>query len=150
MRVPGADLLEFLKPFPAAVIDLALALRDIVFEEAPGSSELVYDAYSAVAIGFTYSGRFKDAYCHIAVYSGHVNLGFNKGSLLADQQKLLKGDGRWIRHISIRKPEDLARPHVRTFLRAALEHVDQSTPLGKTIVKRTAGAKRRPPARKNA
>lgn len=54
----------------------------MVLQEAPTASEIVYDADDAVAPAFTFTGRFKEAFCHVAVYTGHVNLGFNLGSEL--------------------------------------------------------------------
>src|SRR5204862_89388 len=75
-RPPCAELLDFLKPFDPSVGELALAVRALVLEEAPLASELVYDAYNAVALGYTFTGRLKEGFCHVAVYSRHVNLGF--------------------------------------------------------------------------
>src|SRR5262245_57914463 len=97
---PPAALKKFLKPYDAAVRDLALELRALLLEEMAPCYENIYDAYSAVAIGYGTSDRLSDGIFHIAVYSQHVNLGFNDGATLADPQGLLKGNGNRIRHIS--------------------------------------------------
>ena len=81
---PLPELLEFLKPYDEGVRQLALALRALVLEELSPCRENIYDAYNAVAIGYGSSPRLRDGICHIAVYSKHVNLGFNKGALLPD------------------------------------------------------------------
>src|SRR5713226_7223589 len=110
---PLPEYLEFLSPFESRVRELALATRRLVLEEAPGSTELIYDAYNAVATGFSFTGRPSDAFIHVAVYARWVNLGFNRGSELDDPQEVLQGSGRWIRHIRIADPRDLEKPTVR-------------------------------------
>jgi hypothetical protein len=109
---PPAPLKKFLKPYPHDVRDLALELRALLLEEIGPCYENIYDAYSAVAIG--YDGVF-----HIAVYSRHVNLGFNEGATLADPKGILQGDGKRIRHITIKNVADLQRPEIRTYIRRA-------------------------------
>src|SRR5712671_733070 len=133
VRPPTAEYLEFLAPFERRVIDLALAARALVLEEAPDASELIYDAYNAVATGYSFTGRPSDAFIHIAVYARWVNLGFNRGSELEDPQGALQGSGRWIRHIRIADPEDLEKPMVRAFVKAAVARaVRPDPPVGKS------------------
>jgi hypothetical protein len=61
----------------------------------------------------------KDCICHIAVFTRHVNLGFMRGTDLEDKAGLLKGSGKTMRHISLKKISDLDRPEIRAFLRQA-------------------------------
>jgi hypothetical protein len=122
---PNPEYLAFLSPFPAAIQKLALATRALVLGECAhagqsGVTELIYDAYNAVASGYSYTGRASDCFIHIAVYARWVNLGFNRGSLLPDPERVLQGSGRWIRHIRIAEPADLKDSAVRTFVRAAI------------------------------
>src|SRR2546430_11021966 len=107
---PPADLIKFLRPYDAPVRDLALKLRSLVLEEMAPCYENIYDAYSAVAIGYGSSDRLQDGVFHIAVYPNHVNLGFNEGATLDDPLGILKGAGKRIRHLTINTPADLARP----------------------------------------
>jgi hypothetical protein len=58
-------------------------------------------------------------------YKNCVNLGFNRGALLADPEGILEGSGRLIRHLRINDHDDLDRPLVRRFLRAAIQQVGQ-------------------------
>src|SRR5437016_12193696 len=81
--------------------------------------ENIYDAYSAVAIGYGTSERLRDGIFHIAVYSKHVNLGFSDGATLDDPKGILQGAGNRIRHITIKTPADLKRPEVRSYIRRA-------------------------------
>jgi len=81
--------------------------------------ENIYDAYSAVAIGFGTSDRLRDGIFHVAVYSKHVNLGFNDGASLDDPKGILQGSGKLIRHITIKTAEELERPELRAYIRRA-------------------------------
>ncbi len=116
---PPAALKKFLKPYDREVQQLALALRALVLEEMAPCYENIYDAYSAVAMGYGPSERLSDGIFHIAVYAKGANLGFNDGATLDDPKGLLEGTGNRIRHIKIRKPEDLERPELRAYIRRA-------------------------------
>src|ERR1051325_3243923 len=115
---PTPDHLRFLQPFGPAITDLALAVRKLVLSETKGAVELIYDAYNAVASGYTFTGRPSDACIHIAVYARWVNLGFNAGALLPDPEKRLAGSGNRIRHIRIATLADLKDPTIRAFVKA--------------------------------
>ena len=116
---PPPALLTFLRPYDREVRDLALQLRALVLEEMAPCYENIYDAYSAVAIGYGTSDRLRDGVFHIAVYSQHVNLGFNDGATLDDPKGILQGAGNRIRHITIKTPEDIKRPEIRAYIRRA-------------------------------
>jgi hypothetical protein len=111
--------LTFLRPYDREVRDLALQLRGLVLEEMAPCYENIYDAYSAVAIGYGTSKRLRDGIFHIAVYSKHVNLGFNDGATLDDPKGILQGAGSRIRHITIKTASDLERPELRAYIRRA-------------------------------
>lgn len=118
-RQPPAALRKFLKPYGREVQKLAIDLRNLVLEELAPCYENIYDAYSAVAIGYGASERLRDGILHVAVYSKHVNLGFNDGATLADPKGILQGNGNRIRHITIKTAEDLKRPELRAYIRRA-------------------------------
>lgn len=121
VRPPDPVLLSYLAPYPPHVSHLTLALREIVLDEAPAALESLAKGY-AVAIGFSFTGKpLKDGFCHIATYATHVNLGFNRGALLPDPNRVLAGSGKLIRHIQIRTPDDLNLPYLRRCLQAAIE-----------------------------
>lgn len=112
-------LRKFLKPYDREVQTLALGLRALVLEELAPCYENIYDAYSAVAIGYGTSERLRDGILHVAVYTKHVNLGFNDGATLPDPKGILQGSGNRIRHITIKTAEDLKRPELRAYIRRA-------------------------------
>lgn len=120
-RPPSPTLLGYLASRDPHVSRLALALREIVLEEAPEAIESVFNGY-AVAIAFSFTGKpLKDGFCHIAVYRSHVNLGFNRGAGLPDPNRVLEGSGKMIRHIPVRTQADLDHPYIRRYLHMAVE-----------------------------
>ena len=119
---PPKELVKFLRPYDSSVRDLALGLRALVLDEMAPCYENIYDAYSAVAIGYGTSERLSDGIFHIAVYSKHVNLGFNDGATLDDPKGILQGSGNRIRHITIKTPDDLKRREIRSYIRRAREN----------------------------
>jgi hypothetical protein len=144
---PSPELERFLEPFDPAVRTLALQARALVLSVAPDAGELLYDSYNAVAIAFTFSARMNDAFCHIAAYSRHVNVGFNRGAELPDPERLLQGSGKLIRHLKITRREDIEQPHLRRSVELAAARAPR--PLGSpaehaTIVQAVSARKRRP------
>ena len=130
---PPAALIKFLKPYDREVQKLALDLRALVLEEMAPCHENIYDAYSAVAMGYGPTDRVSDGIFHIAVYTKGVNLGFNQGATLADPSGILEGTGKQIRHIKIRSQSDLARPELRGYVRRARQvAIDDARKLGET------------------
>jgi hypothetical protein len=144
------ELDQFLLAYPVEVAKLFKATRNLVLKSAGGCNEIVYDAYSAVATGYTFTEGFREAFCHIAAYSQHVNLGFNHGARMKDDAGLLQGSGKQIRHITIRNIKDLDSPHLKHFIGLAVEQGRRSAKgmevksRGKVFVKQTSGQKRRP------
>jgi hypothetical protein len=143
---PNPEYLKFLSPFEDRVRELALATRALVLTAAPESTELIYDAYNAVATGYSFTGRPSDAFIHIAVYAHWVNLGFNRGSELDDPQGALQGSGRSIRHIRIADPRDLEQPTVRAFVKAAVASAARpdAQVASKSVVRAVYPKRRRP------
>jgi hypothetical protein len=120
---PEPQLLSYLATYDLHISDLTLALREIVLEEAPNAIESVIKSY-AVVIGFSFTGKpLKDGFCHIVAYSTHVNLGFNRGALLPDPNKILTGTGKSIRHVTIHNQSELDRPFIRRYLQTAIEQI---------------------------
>ncbi|HJX82978.1 MAG TPA: DUF1801 domain-containing protein [Candidatus Angelobacter sp.] len=148
-RRPDPRLLGFLEAYDRHISDLALALREVVLEEAPDASESIYQVYT-VAIWFGFSGKMKDMFCYIATNAGHVNLGFPRGTSLPDPNRVLEGEGKTMRHIKFRSHGDVERPFVRRYIQAAME---QAAPVGtigtgKSVVKSAPRAASKLRARK--
>jgi len=144
---PLPEYVGFLAPFESRIAELALATRKLVLEEAPDSTELIYDAYNALATGYGFTGRPSECFIHIAVYAKWVNLGFHRGAELEDHDGVLQGTGRTVRHIRISAPQDLAAPAVRAFVKQAIARAKRPVPDApkvKSVVRAIYARKRRP------
>src|SRR5579872_6415963 len=97
---------------------LAAALRKTVLKEAPDAVEQVYRNHPTT-VWFGAGPRMKDMFCYIATTRTHVNLGFCRGALLADPDRVLEGVGKIMRHVKFWSESDLARPFTRRYIRAA-------------------------------
>lgn len=121
------------------IIDLFKDLRQYVLEMHPDSNELLYHTHALTAV-FSISDKLADAFCMLPIYTNHLNLGFNKGTLLKDPHQLLTGTGNLIRHIDVKTPADYRNPKVKALIREAIDFAisDMDKPtksVGKTISK---------------
>ena len=151
VRAPIPELLQFLAVYDEWIVELALAVRGMLLTEAPRATETIYDAYNAVSVGYSFTGRLKECFCHVAVYSKHVNLGFNRGVELADPRGILQGTGKQIRHVTIREVGDLENPSLLRFVRTAIRNAQRLGALNnvpevppESVVKAIYAKKRRP------
>ncbi len=139
---------EFLAPYDPEIRKLAHAVRKYVLGLMTPCCEYVYDAYNAVALGYGPDDRYQDGAVHVAVYSKHVNIGFNRGAEMDDTAKILKGTGKQIRHVTIRRIEDLESETLREYLQRARRDADVRmrfpTRYVGLIVKSISPIKRRP------
>ena len=125
---PNPEHLRFLAAYDKRIVELALATRQLVLEEARGCIELLYDAYSAVSAGYSFTGRPSDTFVYVAAYCRRVNLGFYWGAMLKDPHGLLKGSGKQSRHIPIDELPDLRKPYVREFVKTAVKMAERPEP----------------------
>lgn len=122
-----------------SVIELFCDLRNYILELHPESNELLYHTHALTSV-FSISDKLSDAFCMLPIYTNHLNLGFNKGTLLRDPHQLLTGTGNLIRHIDVKKPEDYRNEQVTALIREAIDFAikDMDKPfklVGKTISK---------------
>jgi len=146
---PSEDLIRELAAFDISVGELALALRQMVLEEAPAAVEKVLRVY-ALVFWYSLTGRMADAFVQVVIYPKGVNLMFNRGAELEDPDGVLVGEGKIIRHIKVRRPEDLKNRYLRKFIRAALKNaksIAKEKELAGRSTDRGAGAARNTRAR---
>jgi Domain of unknown function (DU1801) len=129
-------ILDFKDP---DLIDLFKDLREFILELYPQGNELLYHTHALTAV-FSISDKLSDAFCMLPIYTNHLNLGFNKGTLLKDPNKLLTGTGNLIRHIDVKKKSDYRNPEVQSLLLEAIDFAikDMDKPtksIAKTISK---------------
>jgi hypothetical protein len=112
--------LHYLQHKEPPLIALYTDLRDYILDIYPKCNELVYHTHALTSV-FTISDKLGDAFCMINIYANHLNLGFNKGTLLKDPNNLLEGTGKLIRHIAIEKPSDYRTNEVKELINNAVE-----------------------------
>ncbi len=133
------DFLQILALKDQKLVDLYLDLRDYVLDLYPDANELLYHTHALTSV-YTISEKLSDAYCMIPIYTKHLNLGFNKGTLLKDPNKLLEGTGKWIRHIPIVKKSDYRNANLKKLIKESINFATDdmgkpSTKKGLTISK---------------
>lgn len=121
------------------VVELFTNLREYILELHPDCNELIYHTHALTAV-FSISDKLSDAFCMLPIYTNHLNLGFNKGTLLKDPNKLLTGTGNLIRHIDVKKTNDYRNPKVKALIQEAIDFAikDMDKPtksIGQTISK---------------
>ena len=112
----------------------------------PGAIEMVYDNYNALVVGFGSTERPSEAIFSIVLFPRWVTLCFLQGAKLSDPEKLLKGKGTRVRHISLANGGDLDKPAVRDLITRALESA--AKPISGTgkrrLIIKSISAKQRP------
>ena len=125
---PHSDLHNFISPYSKDIQKLTLKLRNFVTDLVPEANELIWNNYNAVAMAYGKSEKLKDAFCHIAVYSKHVNFGFNRGAELSTGIIKLEGKGKLIRHISVKTFETFPTQEISKLIWEAVALSERNNP----------------------
>ncbi len=144
------DLLKFLKPFNAEVIDLVMWLRDFAWGICPKANELIYDNYNAVAFGWSPTDKVGHTICSIAIgrTSKNIHFGFYWGNEIADPDKILLGEGNQYRYILVTDKKKFPKAYIKKLVNEAYANSlskvkDQKLLIsGHTIVKSISAKKR--------
>lgn len=149
-------LLSFLKPFDQEIVEKVMTLREFVWDLYPGSNELIYDNYNAVAFGWSLTDKLGHVFCTMAVgrSTHNIHFGFFWGSLLQDPKQLLLGEGNQYRYILVTDLKKFPKAYMKKLIREsyalAFARVKDKGQLihEQTIVKSVSKAKRKRPATK--
>lgn len=144
------DLLKFLKPFGPEITELAMWLREFVWDKYPQANELIYDNYNAVAFGWSPTEKVGHTFCSIAVgrTSKNVHFGFYWGSEISDPEKLLIGEGNQYRYLLVKDKKSFPKTYIAKLVKEAyansLAKVKDPKQIvkGETIVKSVSEKKR--------
>ena len=143
---PQKRLDSFLDKYTDKVATTARACLKTMRARLPGATQIVYDNYNALAIGFGPSEKASEAIFSIVLYPKYVTLFFLQGVNLTDPEKLLQGDGKIVRHIRLEQANDLNKPAIKQLMKTALTNakrtIDPTAPGGLAI--RSVSAKQRP------
>lgn len=149
-KADNKDLLKFLEPYPPESREIALWLRDFVWDIYSKCNELIYDNYNFLAFGWGTTDRMSDIFCSIAVGTRGVMFGFMHGVELDDPENMLSGGGNQFRSLRVPDIKEFPKAYVKKLLKQAYENsvlrlkTRPQTPNGATIVKSISKKQRRP------
>jgi hypothetical protein len=101
--------------------ELAYQLRKLVAEVMPHVVEVPWPKLRVASYGVGPKKK-SEHFCYISAQKDDVNLGFYYGAELPDPQKLLRGTGKFLRHVKIREPKTIRSRALRQLLKAATKH----------------------------
>jgi len=144
------ELLLFLQPFSKEIRDTVIWLRDFVWDLYPGTNELIYDNYNAVAFGWSPTDRVGHTFCSIAIgrTSKNIHFGFYWGNEITDPKKILLGQGNQYRYVLVTDKKDFPAAYIKKLMKEAyansLAKVKDKRQMmeGATIVKSISAKKR--------
>jgi len=101
------------------------------FDLAPDDKKIILEALRKIILSQSsqvieelkwsrpcYSNNGK-LFCYLNVTKKHVTLGFEKGVLLKDPSKILKGTGKEMRHINFKTLDELKQPEIKQLIKEA-------------------------------
>jgi hypothetical protein len=100
---------------------LALLLRKLIIKVMPDVVEVPWPRMRMASYGVGPKKK-TEHFCYISAQKEDANLGFYYGAELPDPQGLLKGTGKFLRHVKIREPKDIRSPALQRLLVAARTH----------------------------
>ena len=103
---------------PEVAADARTAL-DFLRARLPTATQLVYDNYNALVVGFGASDKVGDIILSIALYPKYVRLFFLRGVDLPDPDRLLEGGGSQVRSVQLKPVSKLREPAVGALIHAA-------------------------------
>lgn len=110
---------SFIEDLPENIQEITNALRKIIFEASPKLME----EYKWSMPNYSYNGLV----CYLQASKNHVNLGFHKGNELEEQDtnKLLQGTGKTMRHVRLKKMDDIQPETFISLIQSAVELNDK-------------------------
>nr|WP_304219804.1 DUF1801 domain-containing protein [Fredinandcohnia onubensis] len=106
---------QYISELPENIQNITTALRKIILDASP----TLVEEYKWSMPNYTYYGLV----CYLQASKKHVNLGFHRGVELQekDTKQLLQGSGKGMRHIRIKKMEEIQPDVFTEFIKAAME-----------------------------
>jgi hypothetical protein len=111
-----------------ALKDVVSAVRRLVKQTVPAAAEAINPWGMPV---FELNGTL----CFLMVGKQHVTLGFAQGTSLSDPARLLEGTGKNIRHVKLKKAEQVGDLHLRNLI------IEAAVLNGKTPLRSMMGRK---------
>lgn len=105
---------QYLIDLPEEIQKITVALRNIILTSSPK----LIEEYKWSMPNYSYNGLV----CYLQAAKKHVNLGFHKGNVLQDLDtyNLLQGTGKALRHIKIKKLDEIKPEAFTSIIQAAV------------------------------
>lgn len=117
---PSQQLSRFLAKYSPEIAAEGRRVLAKMRKRLPGSTEMVYDNYNGLVIGFGPTEKPSLAIFSILLMPDHVTLCFLQGASVPDPNRRLKGSGNLVRHIRLIPPSVLDEPEILDLMNSAL------------------------------
>lgn len=108
---------ELLADHDEPVVVVTLWLRAVVRSAVPDAEESVYEGWH----GFGFRHPEAGYVCAVFPRASDVRLSFERGVLLPDPRRLLRGSGRQVRYVEVRQVDDPPAAHLVELIDAAVD-----------------------------
>lgn len=107
---------EILKPHTLEILETVSELREFFREEFPSLIEKGYPVWKGIGYSDSKSGYL----CAIFPLDAEIKLGFEYGIILKDKDKVLHGDGKQVRYLTIPLGAEINRKQIKDFVKQSL------------------------------
>lgn len=108
---PAVD--QYIEQLPETIQELAKELRKLVFELSSSMKEEIKWSKPS----YSHNGLV----CYMQTAKTHINFGFYQGAKLDDRDGLLEGEGKKMRHIRMRKVQEIQAEPLKNLIWEAIE-----------------------------
>ena len=115
-RDPAIDL--WLQEHSGELGSLAQRWFDVLRGCGDDVRELLHDGHPTACVGDA-------AFAYVNAFTAHVNVGFFRGAELADPNRLLKGAGKFMRHVKLRPGQDVPATALTNLIETAYTDMQQ-------------------------
>lgn len=85
--------------------------------------ELLHDGHPTACVGDA-------AFAYVNVFKAHVNVGFFRGTEIADPNGLLEGTGKFMRHVKLSPERDVDAGALRNLIQTAYTEIKSALKIG--------------------
>jgi hypothetical protein len=150
---PSQQLARFLAKYSLAIAAQGRRALAKLRKRLPGSTEMVYDNYNGLVIGFGPTDKPSLAIFSILLLADHVTLCFLQGAGIPDPNRRLRGGGNLVRHVRLVPLSVLDDPEILDLMNKALYRakVPIDPKARRQLIIKSISAKQRPrrPTRRN-
>lgn len=109
------EVAQWVEELPNNIQEITQTLRNLILEASPR----LIEEYKWAMPNYSYKGLV----CYLQPAKKHVNLGFQRGNELEekDTRNLLQGSGKTMRHIQIKRLEDIQPEFFTSLILAAVK-----------------------------